>query len=296
MKINKQIKTSAYSKQNRKNVMGGQIPWHPAFVQAMQLELKEYKDILEFYPELQLTSDPLRIDCVIIKKIRDIEIKKNIAAIFKTWNILEYKNPNDYVSIADFYKVYGYACLYTSLNDICITDLTITFVESHYPRELIKHLKKTRNLTVEKTAHGIYNVIGDMLPIQIIDSRKLSIKDNLWLKNLSDRLNHSEIDQLLTESAKQDKATQIAAYMYAIVYANPKILKETINMRKEKITLDQVLEETGYTAMWEARGEARNEARAQQERERLQTVIASKDAEIMNLREQLEQMKLVCHG
>ena len=38
-------------------------------------------------------------------------IKKNIAAIFREINLLEYKSPDDCVSPADFYKVYGYACL-----------------------------------------------------------------------------------------------------------------------------------------------------------------------------------------
>jgi len=292
---------SANKKRKRKKT-GIEIPWHPAFIQALQLELMEYKDVLEFHPELQLTSDPLRIDCVVIKKIKDVEIKKNIAAIFKTWNILEYKSPDDYVSIASFYKVYGYACLYTFLNDIPIDDLTITFVESRYPRDLIKHLKEIRNYTVEKTTPGVYNVIGDILPIQIIDSRKLSAEDNLWLKNLSNKLGHSDIDRLLTESAQQDKKTQIAAYMYAVVYANTEKLKETLDMRRKKLTFDQMLIDSGFVAMWEAK--------VQQEREQWHTVIADKDtviaekdiviadqdtviadqaAEIAQLRKQLEQ-------
>ncbi len=28
--------------------------------------------------------------------------------IFRTYNIIEYKSPDDYLSINDFYKVYGY--------------------------------------------------------------------------------------------------------------------------------------------------------------------------------------------
>jgi len=132
------------------------ISWHPAFIQALQLELEAYQDALEFYPEYQLNSGPLRIDCVVIKKTKGIEIKKNIAAIFRTWNLLEYKSPEDYVSVVDFYKVYGYACLYTSLEKIPITDLTITFIESRYPEELLKHLKKERGYTVEENGHGIY--------------------------------------------------------------------------------------------------------------------------------------------
>jgi len=48
------------------------ISWHPAFVEALQMELEAYEDALEFYPEYQLTSEPLRIDCVIIKKTKDV--------------------------------------------------------------------------------------------------------------------------------------------------------------------------------------------------------------------------------
>jgi len=70
------------------------ISWHPAFIEVLKLELDEYKDNLEFFPEYQLTSEPLRIDCVIIKKTKDVEIKKNIATIFKTWNLIEYKSPD----------------------------------------------------------------------------------------------------------------------------------------------------------------------------------------------------------
>ena len=137
------------------------------------MELEAYEDALEFIPEYQLTSEPLRIDCVVIKKTKDIVIKKNIAAIFREVNLLEYKSPNDYVSVEDFYKVYGYACLYSSLEKSQITTLTLTFVESHYPRELLEHLKNIRGYTVDKTGPGIYNVKGDILPIQFIDNRRL---------------------------------------------------------------------------------------------------------------------------
>jgi len=70
------------------------ISWHPALIEVIKLELEAYKDTLEFYPEYQLTSEPLRIDCVIIKKTKAIVIKKNIAAIFRTWNLLEYTTIN----------------------------------------------------------------------------------------------------------------------------------------------------------------------------------------------------------
>ena len=69
------------------------LSWHPAFVEALQMELREYRDTLEFYPEHPLTAEALRIDCIVIKKVKDAVIKKNIAVIFREWNLIEYKSP-----------------------------------------------------------------------------------------------------------------------------------------------------------------------------------------------------------
>jgi len=119
------------------------------------------------------------------------------------------------VSVSDFYKVYGYACIYITLNEIAITDLTITFVESRYPRELIKHLENVRGYTVAKTSAGVYTVKGDILPIQIIDSRKLSAEENVWLKNLRKNLNRSDIEKsglgAKYEEREREKWTSVLA-------------------------------------------------------------------------------------
>ena len=124
------------------------IDWHAAFIEALQLELEVYRDFLEFYPECQLTYKPLKIDCVVIKKAKDAVIKKNIAAIFRDVNILEYKSPTGYVSVGYFYKVYGYACFYSFLKEVPMTDMTLTFVVSRKPEKLIGHMEKVRRYTV----------------------------------------------------------------------------------------------------------------------------------------------------
>jgi hypothetical protein len=128
------------------------ISWHPAFLEAIKLELGQYGDILEYTPEYQLTKEPLRIDVVIVKKRKNVPIRKNIAAIFKGHNLIEYKSPSDYISLEDFYKVYAYACLYVTVEPQtaeAISDLTITFVGSRYPRKLVEHLEKVRYCAVE---------------------------------------------------------------------------------------------------------------------------------------------------
>ena len=235
------------------------IPWHSAFVVALQLELDAYSNVLEFHAEYQLAAEPLKIDCVVIKKAKNVVITKNIAAIFRDANLLEYKSPDSYVSVPDFYKVYGYACLYAYIENVPISSLTITFVESHYPRKLLRYLQEERGFSVEERSPGIYTVGGDIVPIQVIDSRRLKADENLWLKSLSDKLDAKEVKRIGEEAVRQEKAARIQAYLNVITLANVWAIREAIKMRKvrEELTLDQVFIETGYAARWEARGEAK---------------------------------------
>ena len=233
------------------------IPWHPAFIEALQMELQDYQDALEFHPEYQLTSEPLRIDCVIIKKAKNVIIKKNIAVIFRECNLLEYKSPDDYVSIDDFYKVYGYACLYTSFQQVPITSLTLSFIESRYPEKLLDHLKNERNYLVAETGPGIYNVKGDILPIQVIDSRKLSVDENLWLNGLNNKHDRFTIEQVGKEINKQGKAARLASYLYALTKANPEATEEAIKM---KDVFDEVMEKSGLAARLEEKYRAKGRA------------------------------------
>jgi hypothetical protein len=229
------------------------IAWHPAFVEALQMELKEYRDALEFLPEYQLTSEPLRIDCVVIKKAKDVVIKKNIAVIFREWNLLEYKSPDDYISTADYYKVYGYACLYASFNKVPITSLTISFIQSRHPKKLLYHLQHERKYTVVESSPGIYTVSGDVIPIQILESRRLSAEDNLWLRTLSSDLEYKAVIEIGKEAGRQKEYARLGAYLDAITRANLKAVEEAIEM-EEKLTLEKLLEETGVAARCEARG------------------------------------------
>ena len=255
------VGSSAGKQKGKESGEPSPIAWHPAFVEAIQLELEAYRDFLEFHPEYQLTSEPLRIDCLVIKKPPDLVIEKNIAAIFREANLVEYKSPDDYISVDDFYKVYGYACLYASFEGVSVTSMTISFIESHYPRELLAHLQKIRGYKVEKTSSGIYTVKGDILPIQIIDSRKLSAEENLWLRDLDNRLKAQEASRLFQEAKRQGKAARINAYIDVVAKANYFAVEEAINMSSTATCLEDVLIETGMMARAEARGETRGAER-----------------------------------
>jgi hypothetical protein len=227
------------------------IPWHPAFVAAMNLDFEEYKDVIQILSEFQLTTEPSRIDLLVVKKMKDAVIDKNIASVFKGHNLFEYKNPDDYLSIYDFYKVYGYACTYIPLNKVDITDLSISFVETRYPRDIIKHLREVRGYTVEEKWSGIYIVTGDIIPIQIIMSNKLSDEDNLWLKGLNKNLDLEIINKIILASkGRGDSYTK--ACWNAITRANDQLIEEVLKMGAP--TLDEIFKRTGLTEKWIAEG------------------------------------------
>jgi hypothetical protein len=115
---------------------------------------------------------------------------------------------------------------------------------------------------VEEKWSGIYIVSGDVLPIQIIDSRRLSGEENLWLKSLGKEHDWLTIARIDKEISKRGKTAQLQAYLYAIISANPEAAKEAIKMRSK---FDEVMEETGIAAKWEAKAHARGMAEGRAE-------------------------------
>ncbi len=73
--------------------------WHPAFCSAMKLELKDDAEHLDYQNEYNLNTKPLQIDLLIVKKIKEVELKNQIGKLFRTHNIVEYKSPEDSLNV-----------------------------------------------------------------------------------------------------------------------------------------------------------------------------------------------------
>jgi hypothetical protein len=207
----------------------------------------------------------LKIDVVIVKKAPELVIEKNIARVFKRVNILEYKSPEDYFSVYDFYKVLSYTYLYAALHKTDIKDMTLSVIETRHPRDLLSYFGEEERCVVVETSPGIYAVGGYPVVIQVIESRKLPLTENLWLKGLSNDLNAEAAGTILEESRKRKREAELGAYIHAILSANKKTIWEVIKMAEGTLPLDEMMtelmEEFGLTAKWEKRGEARGEAR-----------------------------------
>ena len=124
----------------------GRNHWHDAFYWALQLELYDYRNALHFEDEHRLSEEALKMDALVIKKDRDAVIEKNIGRIFRAYNIFEFKSENDYLSVFDYSKVIGYALIYSAFSKVHIGDMTVSFVVTKHPRNLVRHLRTVRGL------------------------------------------------------------------------------------------------------------------------------------------------------
>jgi hypothetical protein len=257
------------------------INWHQAFFGAIRLELDEYKDALEFVDEYQLTTEPLRIDVLIIKKKRDIKIEKKIAAVFRQDNIVEYKSPGDNFSIDDFNKTMAYCYLYASMNHRPVGEMTLTLVWAGYPRDVAGHIAEAYGWRVEEKWNGIHAACGAGMgfPIQFIESGKLSEGEDLWLRGLNHGLSVESMDKLFKESRARRIESYMRAYLEVIIKANIETFREVLAMGD--LTVEEVIEKSGLGAKLKARGEAIGEARgeARARKEMLELLKSGKSPE-----------------
>lgn len=202
------------------------INWHHAAYEVLKIELEEYLEELEFWEEYHLgkSKDSLRVDVLIIEKRSNLYISKQIAEKFQTYNLIEYKSPEDSLSIDDYYKLIGYACIFRfntgKVNEVENTDITLTFITSRFPKKLKKELEE-RKITLAKRAPGIYDIDKEMFQIQLIVNRQLDEKENLWLRCLDSQLKEKELYESLEQSYSQHKdEPRYSAPMNAIIWSN----------------------------------------------------------------------------
>ena len=75
------------------------IQWHPGFYGAAEIEFLSNKGDLEFHQEYTLSKEPIRMDLLVIKKQANVRIQNELGHIFKKYNVVEYKSPEDGLTI-----------------------------------------------------------------------------------------------------------------------------------------------------------------------------------------------------
>ena len=221
--------------------------WHDAFFEALQLELHQYLEALNFIYEHQLSKQALIVDVLVIRKEHGIEIGKNIGKVFKAINLFEFKSEKDSLTVDDYNKVMGYGYLYASSTHAHVSDITISFAVTVHPRNLLKYLKHDRKFKVTYSEDGIYHIDGDTFPVQILESKKLSPDKNLFLKNLRSNLDIAEAKRTVDAYKAIKEYESKNAYIYRLAGANPAVFKEMMDVSDTAIreTVIRALAEEG---------------------------------------------------
>ncbi|MDR0842099.1 MAG: hypothetical protein LBP68_01610 [Acidobacteriota bacterium] len=251
------------------------IDWHAAFFDAIRAEFAGYRDVLDFLSEYQLVAGSLRIDVLIIKKKEDVAIEKNIGRIFRKVNFVEYKGPDESLSVERFYRVCGYICIYRSLAKEAgipevaeIPDMSVSFVVRVHPYETMKHLRDTFGFTFEEMHPGIYVTKDGIIPMQVIDSKRLSEDENLWLQSLTNDLKTGRLGEVI-DRQQEDVSTvgEMSAFLHALLEGNPQATKKGVDMLDASVV--EAIERVGLGDKWRAQG-----AEAGIEKNRLETAHA----------------------
>ena len=272
--------------------------WHPVFCAVMELELLANKKGLTYDPEHNLSSEPLRIDLLIIKKEPDEVIENEIGTFFLGHNIVEYKSPDDKVNIDTFYKVLSYACLYKSdtgrVDEILDTDITITLIREQRPIKLLGQLGS--KYTVAKKGKGIYRIEGMLFSMQIIVTGELERSTHIWLRSLTRNIGQEEAEELLDHcddlrdnDAEYEKAKSVVNLVSDIneeVFERITAGGEKMSDRLKYMVLPELKEVKEQLANKEAEIADKNAEIADKNAE-----IADKNAEIERLRRELAAAK-----
>lgn len=102
------------------------------------------------------------------------------------------------MTIDDFFKTLGYAFLYKGLgekvNQIPLSELTVSLFRASVPKELLNQLSK-EGYIIEKQVPGIYYVNGLLVPTQIVVTNQLNSQNHESLKVLSKSVQTDDIQR-----------------------------------------------------------------------------------------------------
>ena len=128
----------------------GKVEYHYGFYGAIHVEYEPTHIKMEYLQEHELGDEPVRMDMLLLKREKTV-LTDPIGEFFREHNVLEYKSPEDSLSVSDFYKAQGYALLYKGMeaspDEISLDELTVSLFRHAYPREMLRKLKE-RGLTV----------------------------------------------------------------------------------------------------------------------------------------------------
>jgi hypothetical protein len=267
---------------------GHTMRWHSGFRAALEATLDKYRDLLEFKFEYQLTAEALRPDAIIIKKDRDAVIDHDIGGFLNTWNIIEYKSPDDSFTEPDIHKILAYAHIFkTTHPDVAWEEGTITIIRTGESKSVLKYLSKLgyeiKKLFNEAGQAWAYEAYAFGILIRLIQSEHLPDSGNTLLRHLRKGLDTATLKKVLEDGEIYRKIGMLEAYLQVLLEANKEQFKEMTAMINSPI-IEQVLEESG----WAQRVRDQEKARLEQAWDRDRQIWAAERQKLEADRQKVE--------
>jgi hypothetical protein len=122
---------------------------------------------------------------VVVKKSKSARLRHPLAGIFRTYNLFEFKNPDDRLDPNDYDKGMAIARLYKVIEHgkmLTLDEITMTFVSTRHPRAMFDMIR-TRGLALHRgnPLPGIYRVEGEAIPVQVIVMKELLGPEEVYM-------------------------------------------------------------------------------------------------------------------
>ena len=242
----------------------GKIEYHYGFYGAVHVEYEPSHVNMEYLQEHELGDEPVRMDMLILKQDRT-PLTDPIGSFFKTHNVLEYKSPQDQLSINDFCKAQGYALLYKGLSktvdSVPLEELTVSIFRHAYPREMFKTLRGY-GICIEEKFPGIYHVSGPLtVPAQVIVTSRLKGDRYEAFKALAKNVSKEDIWKLLKLAQDEPSMTDfVRAILNVSMPLNERMFVE-MEMEMMNKTLENIFKKEFDEKKQEGRKEGLQEGR-----------------------------------
>lgn len=184
--------------------------YHPPMCASLELEFRENRDEIICETEHNLNTKPNSIDFLVVKKDAATVMKSGLGAIFKKYNLVEYKSPRDSLGEKIYYRTMGYANILIAYEDDRFTmdDVTITFVRQAKHVKLMKQLREW-GFDIGEYEPGIYHVRKtDHADMQIIVTRLLG-KQYKWISKLTDQVELEDVKNMIDDIHSLDNEREL---------------------------------------------------------------------------------------
>ena len=191
---NEELKTQIAETQPQRN------DWHSWLEILLNILLyRFFKDNVKIFPEFKLGAMPPRLDFLIVQDGDLIDLGLDVFKIFNRYNIIEFKNPHDDLSIDVLWKVVAYAALFINRDRVSSDEVTLTLIRAAKPVQLFGVLKKAGAVIEEGPTKGIYIVKNWKVdfPIQIIVSAELKGEEYAIFRTISKKPSTDDIKLIM---------------------------------------------------------------------------------------------------